>query len=385
MRLKEVTEGKARLLIPDPEEYRKEGKFDPSWAPVFYNPRMVLNRDVSVVVVSALSPRSIVDALSATGVRGIRYSLESSQVEEVVFNDKSPSAVELIRKNVEINGIKNAKLYNRDANSLLYDIKVDYVDVDPFGSPAPFILSSISAVKRGGSVAYTATDLSPLEGKARRSCLRKYFVYNQKLSFSKEVGIRALISKVVRDSAVLERTVVPLVSFYSDYYYRVFFRVLGGAKRADRALEEIGYFVECQDCGYHEGTREKCVDKCPYCGSKNIRIVGPVWLGKLADDEFLGTITSSIGKFEYLSNFQRVKELLTSLKEENKFLAYYNLDFVASRHKVNVPPTKHMLDCLGEARRTHFDKKGIKTSKKFEEVVECLKTSFSYRGQNPLR
>ncbi|MBW9140368.1 MAG: tRNA (guanine(26)-N(2))-dimethyltransferase [Candidatus Aramenus sp.] len=378
MKLKEITEGKARLLVPDPEEYKKEEKYDPSWAPVFYNPRMVFNRDVSVVVVSALSPKSIVDALSATGVRGIRYYLESSKAEEVLFNDKSPNAVELIRRNVEVNGIENAKVYNRDANSLLYELKVDYVDVDPFGSPAPFVLSSINATKRGGSVAYTATDLSPLEGKARRSCLRKYYVHNQRLSFSKEVGIRALISKVVRDSAVLERTVVPLISFYSDYYYRVFFRVLGGARRADNALEELGYFIECQDCGYHEGTREKCVDKCPYCGSKNVKVVGPVWLGKLVDEEFLGKVMSSIDKFEYLTNFQLVKELLTSLRDENQFLAYYNLDFLASRHKVNVPPTRGMLECLGEATRTHFDKKGIKTNKKYEEVLECLKTSFSY-------
>jgi tRNA (guanine26-N2/guanine27-N2)-dimethyltransferase len=373
MRLKEISEGKARLLIPDPEEFKKEGKFDPSWAPVFYNPRMIFNRDFSVVIVHFLSPKHIVDALSATGIRGIRYYLESGSVDEIVFNDKNKKSVELIQKNIELNKIPNATVFNKDANSLLYEIKSDFIDIDPFGSPSPFILSSVNAAKRGGFVAYTATDLAPLEGRARKSCARKYFTSNYKLSFSKEIGLRVLISKIIRESAIIEKTVYPLISYYSDYYYRIFFKVVTGAKKADASLEDLGFIYECQDCGYHETSSTQCVNKCPYCGSKNIKIVGPLWLGNLVDKDFIKNLSQNIEKFDYLQSYGKIRNLLNLLVNETNYIGYYNLDFLASKHKVNVPAVSKMVECLGESSRTHFDSKSIKTSKKFEDILLCMK------------
>ena len=44
-----VKEGLAEVEVPDPQAYAREGYFDPSWAPVFYNPRMVFNRDIAVL------------------------------------------------------------------------------------------------------------------------------------------------------------------------------------------------------------------------------------------------------------------------------------------------------------------------------------------------
>ncbi len=373
MRLKEIEEGKARLLIPDPEEFKKEGKFDPSWAPVFYNPRMIFNRDFSVIVVHFLSPKQIVDTLSATGIRGIRYYLESYTADEIIFNDRNKNSVELIQKNIELNKIPNSKVFNKDANSLLYEIKSDFIDIDPFGSPAPFILSSINAAKRGGFVAYTATDLAPLEGRARKSCVRKYSTSNYKLSLSKEIGLRVLISKVIQESAIIEKTAYPLISYYSDYYYRIFFKIINGAKKADSALENLGYIYECQDCGYHDTSSTRCIDRCAYCGSKNIKIVGPLWLGNLIDKDFVENLSLNIERFSYLKYYDKIRSTLDLLLKESNYIGYYNLDFLASKHKANVPAVSKMLECLGEASRTHFDTKSIKTDKKFEEIMTCIK------------
>ncbi|BDC19913.1 N2,N2-dimethylguanosine tRNA methyltransferase [Acidianus sp. HS-5] len=369
----EIEEGKARILVPDPKEYEKNGKFDPSWAPVFYNPKMIFNRDISVIAVSAISPKYIIDALSASGIRGIRYYLESnSTIDEIIFNDKSKISVDLISKNVERNGVKVAKVTNRDANSLLYEVIADYVDIDPFGSPSPFILSSINAVKNGGYVAYTATDLAPLEGSAKKSCKRKYDVNNSKLSFSKEVGIRVLISKIVREAAILEKAVEPLLAFYNDYYYRVILKVNRGAKRADESLEKLGYFYECDKCGF-SGSSKDLIEKCPRCGSK-LKISGPVWLGKTNDSEFINKMISSLQKFSYVKNFEAISILLNKISQEIKYPpGYYNLEFISSKYKINVPSREKEIECLGEASPTHFSPKGIKTSKNFDDVLECIK------------
>lgn len=382
MNLKQIKEGKATILIPDPSQYEREGKFDPSWAPVFYNPKMIFNRDLSVIAVSIISPKRVVDALSATGIRGIRYYLESNPA-ELVLNDKNPIAVDLIKKNLELNGIGNASVTNKDANFLLYEIRADFVDIDPFGSPSPFILSSINSVINNGYVAYTATDLSPLEGRAIKSCKRKYDVDNTKLSYSKEIGIRVLISKIVREAAVLEKTVIPIFSFYRDYYYRIFLKVIKGAKKADENLEKLGYAFECDFCGFSFMSREMS-DKCPRCGRK-LKVVGKIWLGKLNDNDFLNNVKKQLDAYNYLQTYKDISNLIDILIRENNYLpCYINLEFLASRYKINVPSKKKVIECLGDATVTHFDPKGIKTNKNFDEILECIKT-LSNKRQNPIR
>ncbi|RLF76380.1 tRNA (guanine(10)-N(2))-dimethyltransferase, partial [Thermococci archaeon] len=78
MELGEVREGKARILVPKAARI-----YD---APVFYNPAMAFNRDISVLALKVIKPEEALDALSATGVRGIRYALETP-VREVWLND----------------------------------------------------------------------------------------------------------------------------------------------------------------------------------------------------------------------------------------------------------------------------------------------------------
>lgn len=49
---------------------------------------------------------SILEALSATGLRSVRYAKEVPFVREIVANDISAAAVESIKKNVEHNGVE---------------------------------------------------------------------------------------------------------------------------------------------------------------------------------------------------------------------------------------------------------------------------------------
>jgi tRNA G26 N,N-dimethylase Trm1 len=96
-KLQLVTEGKARFrafLLPEKDggEAGDEGDGDlarweqrgvPSRSmPVFYNPAMVVNRNVSILAVNSWKgkpngPMNICDAMCGAGIRGIRYLLES--------------------------------------------------------------------------------------------------------------------------------------------------------------------------------------------------------------------------------------------------------------------------------------------------------------------
>jgi len=117
-----IKEGQAEILV------KKD-------AHVFYNPVQEFNRDLSVAVLRVCTSKfnalkkparpsvivslneqekteeltkiRILEALSATGLRSIRYAKEVPGLAEVVANDLSKSAVEHIQANIERNGVSD--------------------------------------------------------------------------------------------------------------------------------------------------------------------------------------------------------------------------------------------------------------------------------------
>lgn len=87
---------------------------------VFYNPAQVVNRDLSVSAIELFSrlrltePRrrggtrdgiTILEALSATGLRAIRYFKEITNVRYIIANDMDADAVDCIVRNCAYNGV----------------------------------------------------------------------------------------------------------------------------------------------------------------------------------------------------------------------------------------------------------------------------------------
>jgi len=235
--VEEVTEGWARVLVPRldgstgvPEQRLR------SMAPVFYNPVMKTNRDTAVLVLRAhqrLVGRGVAacEPMAGSGVRGIRLALEAEGVERVVMGDLSPTAVRLGELNAERNGVSDRVGFRLlDANLLLAlhcypGGRFDYVDVDPYGSPAPFMDTAVRSVNNKGVAAFTATDMAPLCGVNPKACLRKYGAAPLAGSFCHETAVRLVTGAVVRTAAVHERAATPLFSCYSDHYVRVYCRL----------------------------------------------------------------------------------------------------------------------------------------------------------------
>ncbi|HOV67096.1 MAG TPA: tRNA (guanine(10)-N(2))-dimethyltransferase, partial [Methanoregulaceae archaeon] len=98
MDLVSVTEGRTTVLVPVPDP---SAQFPPGSAPVFYNPRMALNRDATVLFLAALPPDArpddYLDAMGATGLRGLRVAGETGL--RVTINDRSRRALGLAAMN----------------------------------------------------------------------------------------------------------------------------------------------------------------------------------------------------------------------------------------------------------------------------------------------
>jgi tRNA (guanine26-N2/guanine27-N2)-dimethyltransferase len=174
METKIIKEGKVSIIVPEFEKVSSK-------APVFYNPVMELNRDLSVAAISAFREGfdkdiSVCDTFGGTGIRGIRYAKEIDGVEEAVINDLNPMAVEYARENIKLNHLDNVSVFMEDANMILRQCKgkFDVVDLDPFGTPSPYVDSAAHSIRAGGMICVTATDTSALCGTYIEPCIRKY-------------------------------------------------------------------------------------------------------------------------------------------------------------------------------------------------------------------
>ncbi len=392
-----VKEGLAKICAPKKDLFlRKDGVYEPAWAPVFYNPIMSMNRDFTILAINILSRthsiKSASDLMAATGVRGIRIALECSSVDEIYMNDIDPRACRIIEGNAKINNVlSRIRLYCEDfhvlSRSLVKSgVKIDFNDIDPYGSPAPYVSSAIDLTKRNGFISFTATDIGSLAGTYPHKTLKRYGSYVIKTDFSREIGLRVLLGHIARVSAEKNYGIKPLISYYADHYYKTIITINRGSTNAINSLKKTGFYRYCEKCGYREAVfYEEFIGAgyssiCPICGSKMIS-VGPLWLGELWDKEFIHRSIESADSMNTLENKERVKNILARILNEAdvEIPYYYSIDYVASRLRLRSPPLKKLIECLSSAgyiaRRTHLDPKGVRTNAGYRDLVECIKIS----------
>ncbi len=386
-----VREGLARLKVPNPELYRdKRGRFDPAWAPVFYNPRMRLSRDIGSALIRAYSMYTgrrelkILDALAATGARGIRYALENRDiVAGLILNDVNPLAVALAEENVKANGLSDvASLRREDAAVLMTRERgFDVVEVDPFGTPAPFTEPALRAVNHGGMLCITATDMPPLLGRYPYTSIRKYFSRSIDAEFARETGSRILLYFIAREAAKLDKRVEPLYVHSTDHYIRVCVQVFRSASKAGGLKGNIGYVSYCPvrlHRRFHEGVVPRLPENCWACGARLLQ-GGPLWVSNLWNPLFARYV-ERVYKAGYDKGYlsargAKVTGLIAS--ELGMPPLYYTTGRLASRYGIAEEPSvkKLVSELLAEgykASLTHFDPKGFRADASPEEIASMI-------------
>ncbi len=386
-----VSEGEVKVFVPKLEAFvEKPQDYAPSKAPVFYNPVMELNRDFAVLAMQAYQRMvnreiTICEPLAGCGIRGIRFAKEVVGVKNVLVNDINEKAFKLAKYNIELNGLsERVNAMNEDANFLLacYGAprkRFDALDIDPFGSPTPFLDSAIRAIRDGGFLALTATDMAPLCGICPKACLRKYGGKPLRTEYCHEIAVRLVIGCLAATAAKYEIGINPLFSYSTDHYLRVYAILQHGAEKADRSLSKMGYILHCFKC-FHRETLDKNFrvshgGKCPECGA-NLDFAGPLWLGKLSNKEFCILMEKEAEKRK-LKSLRRIQKILALIKEElNAPATYYVLDKLCDEMGLPVPSAKKVLYLLKEkgfqASLTHFNPKGIKSDASAEEMKKLL-------------
>ncbi len=354
-----IKEGATEILVPRNHSVHGPGKISGS---VFFNEQMSFNRDVSVMFLRALGrDLTVSDAMTATGSRAVRIANEVPGT-EVTANDISADAIPYIDTNIEINNLTNCVSSNRNMHALYAEQTFDYVDLDPFGSPVPFIQSAIRGCRRNGILAITATDTAPLAGAHAVKCRRRYQSEPIRGFMCHEGGLRILMCTIARELAKYDRGMKPLLSFYADHYFRTYVQVREGAEAADRTLAQLGYMH------YDMATMERSTSKLP----DDEHRLGPFWLGPLHDADQLSRMNS-----EGMASEKRCEKYLNLWRNEvDTEVFLYDMSELSSHIKMSPPKIDDFMEVLGahgRASKSHVSPTSFKTDLTLDEIVSLYR------------
>ncbi|WP_455277555.1 tRNA (guanine(10)-N(2))-dimethyltransferase [[Eubacterium] cellulosolvens] len=385
MKLKMTKENSIKVQVPIPATNTEESKK----APVFYNPKMEVERNLSVLAFQCYqmqkgSKLNICDSMSGSGIRGIRYAKEIKGIKKVILNDLNPLASKLVKKNIRFNKIEDKTVVkNLDVNFLLNfhtepKKRLDIIDIDPFGSPSPYLDTATRALKSGGLIALTATDLAPLCGAKPEACKRKYGGKPLRTEYCHEIGIRLLIGRLTSIAINHGLSVKLLLGHHLMHYIRIIAILNYGIQAANNCLKKMGYIAHCFNCLNRKAIHKlgRIQNDCDICGSK-FSIAGPLWLGELYDKEFCRLMLSDLKyrKFEkkiFIENFLRM-----ILIEKQEFHTFYVVDKICSKMKIKTQSLGKILDKLSlrgyEGSPTHLHRSGFRTDANITEIKSVLK------------
>lgn len=377
-KLKTIEEGLTKIQFPEYEKVSSD-------APVFYNPQMELNRDISILALQTYQKEQdreidICDLFGGSGIRGVRYKNEIDGVGHVYINDISELANEFERHNVELNNLEDIEIHQHDASMFLRCNRgeFDVIDIDPFGTPSPFLDSAGYCARRESLLCVTATDTSALCGTYKEPCIRKYNSKPYKSEYCHETGIRILAGFCALTLSKYAKCIEVLLSHSTEHYMRLYLKIKKGSKRTDETLKNIGYISHCKECLYRQTTKGLAAstpDICPECGEKLIQ-AGPLWLGNIQNKEF---ITEMIAESENkkLNTKDKLLKLLNScLIEADSPATFYDVHAICRSLKISAPKLDLILDNINEngfeAKKTHFQPTGIKTNAPLSEIKDIL-------------
>lgn len=308
---------------------------------------------------------TILDALSATGLRALRYAKEIPFATNVIANDLLPDAVKSINLNIKHNdlsglvhsnvGDARAYMYSKVGNEQQpiagkYVHRFDVIDLDPYGTAAPFLDSAVQALQDGGLLCVTCTDASVFASNGYPE--KTYALYGGlplKGAFSHEGGLRLILHAVATSAAKYGIAIEPLLSLSIDFYARLFIRVHKQQHEVKLLAGTSMIVYNCdQGCGawttQHLAKNQAKEDKkgdlffkhgfaqgpsvgpvCEHCGFKT-HLGGPMWAGPLHNPYFVQRILDRLPSLD-TSTYQtldRLQGMLTVALEEDLTLSSSN-------------------------------------------------------------
>ncbi|KAJ7774567.1 N2 N2-dimethylguanosine tRNA methyltransferase [Mycena maculata] len=367
----------------------------------------------------------ILEALSATGLRSIRYAKEIPHVSYVIANDLSSAATAAMKRNIDLNGLgplppasgtdpaaastrpTEIRVNEGDACTLMYNHRentkrVDVLDLDPYGTAAPFIDAAVQCIRDDGLLCVTCTDLTVLATtNYAEKCFSNYGGIPVKAEYCHEAALRLVLHSISTSAARYGRYIEPILSLSIDFYVRLFIRIRTSPLEVKKAITKTSTYWVCTDCQSFYGqpmakVTEKAhpsgavnynfklqpgppvMDKCPECEG-TLHMAGPMWSAPIHDSGFVGKVLEHLASNETLyGTASRMKGMLTVAKEELPDTPFYFTPTrVANFFHCSTPSLADVASALlhggHKVSRSHASAGSIKSTATRAEVFDIFR------------
>lgn len=349
---------------------RREGRVSFTVGDAFYRPQSALARDLAVLVATLEKQRlghlRVLDAMTGSGVRPLRYLVESG-ADWVWANEGNPDHADLLTANLAQIEATRYQITHDDAQAVFFRCYqardfYDLVDIDNFGSPAPHTSNALWAAKIGGLLYLTSTDARSTSGHDPERSLKIYGASARSHPAVHEQGLRLLIGHAAQTAAARGLGIQPVFSLFTGQVHRAMVRLV---KRPTLSSQTYGFLAYCHACGqFHTASWRKLGQvSCPECqGAQkpgdgnalnpseqdatdppNLILSGPMWLGDLHHVPTLAAMASLAQDWGWSS---QVKVLHRMAAEVPLPPYYYPLGEMGRRGQMDIPNRDRLIAIL---------------------------------------
>ena len=406
------------VIGPSTKDYEK----------VFYNPAMSGSRTRSIILMKHIiesgylgdSEIYAIDGLAASGLRARRWlnELPEKLVNRlrVTVCDMNENSIKRAMENHQRfppnnrGGVLNWR--QGDLRSAILDQGWHWVDVDPFGSPMPFLDTAIQSLAKKAILEISATDTAALAGSSKTALMRRYGARINPDNLAHDSGLRVLMACIARTAANHDRFAEPILSVWDSHHLRLSLKVRKSIEMANQLEKMLGWRIAGPNekevsASMQEGlTPKSSTESLPmHCflplsypvNREDKRVSGPLWIGPLGDSAAMASFTEeeviSMCTTEYdpknpMNWSERDFELerrkiirsIKNIKNEAEIIEGEFLiltDDLASWRNVGSPPSPiKMIELINKkgfkAGLSHYPKPSFRTNAPWDVIIESL-------------
>ena len=419
-------EGRTLVRVSERPDSQKTGPVSRRGDGVFLNPAMSGSRTRSVLLLDHAiesgilgeGPIYALDGLAAGGIRARRWLNEISEDNakrlDVTISDLDRGAIDWAMGNHRdfppLHGKGQLSSSVGDLRKLVLSHGRHWVDIDPFGSPLPFLDTAVQSLARSGVIEVSATDTAALTGSSRGAMLRRYGARVRTDGLAHDSALRVMLANLASTAARHDRCVEPLLSIWDSHHLRVSARVRKSRSGANVFEDDIGWRVHSPtheevlasvEAGLHPSFS---LDSLPMTcllpvshpvERKDPRISGPLWIGSIGDQSAMCSMTeekatrlcapefadedlAGWSEKDFEMERRRVVRSVRNIEHEGAVIdsAHHILvDDLSSWLGIGSPPSPTlMVNKLNEmgcdASLTHYGKPSFRTGASWDDIVE---------------
>jgi tRNA (guanine26-N2/guanine27-N2)-dimethyltransferase len=337
-----------------PPPHQREGQVTFTVGDAFYRPQSALARDLAVLVATLERQRlghwRVLDAMTGSGVRPLRYLLEAG-ADWVWANEGNPDLADTLNTNLAPVDATRYRLTHEDAQAVFFRCYqerdfYDLVDIDNFGRPSPHTSNALWAAKIGGLLYLTSTDARSTSGHDPERSLRIYGASARSHPAVHEQGLRLLIGHAAQTAAARGLGIQPVFSLFTGQVHRAMVRLV---KRPTLSSHTYGFLGYCHTCGQFQTVDWRNLGRviCPGDhsteGSTAPTLSGPLWLGDLHHGPTLAAMADLATTWGWSAQVNRLKRMAAEISLPPY---YYPLGELGRRGQHDIPNRDHLIAAL---------------------------------------